>query len=324
MRKTYGSLLPGMKPAELGGKLIAIEGTDGAGRTTQINLIKPWLEELGHAVLDTGMTRSSLAGDGIRRAKEGNNVGRVTQSLFYATDFIDRLENEIVPALRAGFVVLTDRYIYSLMARAIVRGVDPIWIRSIYSAALKPDAVFYLHVDVDHLIPRVAFSRGFDYWESGMDLYPAHDMYEAFRNYQSALLREFARLSLEYGFETVDASPEPEAVFSVLQPRILRVLQADSRREFAVRETVQPSLPADRAIAPAHPVPVEITVTRPAETAASATGSSFFASLLAAQTDLEHAIKSLSRSAGTASNGNGRSVAGARIQAEGHIPPNVA
>ena len=121
-----------MKLSDLAGKLIVIEGTDGAGRTTQINLLKPWLEELGHAVLDTGMTRSPLAGDGIRRAKEGNNLGRVTQSLFYATDFVDRLENEIVPALRAGFVVLTDRYIYSLMARAIVRGVDAAWIRSIY------------------------------------------------------------------------------------------------------------------------------------------------------------------------------------------------
>ena len=138
-----------MKLVDLNGKLIVIEGTDGAGRTTQIDLLKPWLEELGHAVLDTGMSRSTLAGEGIRRAKEGNNLGRVTQSLFYATDFVDRLENEIVPALRAGFVVLTDRYIYSLMARAMVRGVDAQWIRSIYSVALKPDAVFYLRLGID-------------------------------------------------------------------------------------------------------------------------------------------------------------------------------
>ncbi len=324
MRRTYGSLLPGMKPAELGGKLIAIEGTDGAGRTTQINLIKPWLEELGHAVLDTGMTRSCLAGDGIRRAKEGNNLGRVTQSLFYATDFIDRLENEIVPALRAGFVVLTDRYIYSLMARAMVRGVDPIWIRGIYSAALKPDAVFYLHVDVDHLIPRVAFSRGFDYWESGMDLYPAHDMYEAFRNYQTALLREFARLSLEYGFETVDASPDAESVFSVLKPRILSVLREDSRHEFAVRQSAEPVLPVARASALSSGPPLEIKLPRAPESPVSAAGSSIFASLLAARTDLETAIKSLSRDPGTASNGNGRPLGGSGIQSNGHTPPSVA
>src|ERR1700689_3538641 len=158
MRQTYGKLLPGLKPTGLTGKLIVVEGTDGAGRTTQIDLLKPWLEELGHAVLDTGISRSSLAGEGIRRAKEGNNLGRVTQTLFYATDFVDRLENEIVPALRAGFVVLTDRYIYSLMARAMMRGMDGAWIRSIFSVALVPDAIFYLRVGVDELIPRVVFS----------------------------------------------------------------------------------------------------------------------------------------------------------------------
>src|SRR5579872_2882207 len=203
MRQTYGKLLPGMKLSDLAGKLIVIEGTDGAGRTTQIDLLKSWLEEQGHAVLDTGVARSSLAGEGIRRAKEGNNLGRVTQSLFYSTDFVDRLENEIAPALRAGFVVLTDRYIYSLMARAIVRGVDPAWIRSIYSVALKPDAVFYLRVGVEQLVSRVIFSRGFDYWESGMDLYPAQDMYESFCNYQKALLAQFDKLRAEYAFETI-------------------------------------------------------------------------------------------------------------------------
>ena len=219
-----------MKLGDLAGKLIVIEGTDGAGRSTQINLLKPWLEELGHAVLDTGMTRSSLAGDGIRRAKEGNNLGRVTQSLFYATDFIDRLENEIAPALRAGFIVLTDRYIYSLMARAVVRGVDPEWIRSVYSVALKPDAVFYLRLGVEQLIPRVVFSRGFDYWESGMDFYPAQDMYEGFCSYQTALLGEFEHLGAEYNFEMVDASLDAKSVFAALQPRILRLLEARSSK----------------------------------------------------------------------------------------------
>ena len=225
MRQTYGKQLPGMRLTDLPGKLIVIEGTDGAGRSTQINLLKPWLEELGHAVLDTGMTRSRLAGDGIRRAKEHNNLGRVTQSLFYATDFIDRLEKEIVPALRAGFIVLTDRYIYSLMARAIVRGMDPGWIRSIYSAALKPDAVFYLRIGIEQLLPRVVFSRGFDYWESGMDLFPGHDIYEGFCNYQATLLAEFDRLAAEYCFEIVDATADAEAVCAHLQQKILRIIE---------------------------------------------------------------------------------------------------
>ena len=232
MRQTYGKLLPGMKLSDLSGKLIVVEGTDCAGRTTQINLLKTWLEEQGHGVLDTGMTRSPLAGDGIRRAKEGNNLGRVTQSLFYATDFVDRLENEIAPALRAGFVVLTDRYIYSLMARAIVRGMDAAWIRSIYSVALVPDAVIYLRISVDGLIPRVIFSRGFDYWESGMDVFPGQDMYESFRSYQTALLAEFDKLSVEYHFETVDASADVKTVFAELQKKVLRILEGDSRKEF--------------------------------------------------------------------------------------------
>ena len=235
MRETYGKLLPGMRLADLAGELIVIEGTDGVGRSSQIDLLKPWLEELGHAVLDTGMTRSLLAGEGIRRAKEGNNLGRVTQSLFYATDFVDRLENEIVPALRAGFIVLTDRYIYSLMARAIVRGMDPEWIRSIFSVALKPDAVFYLRLGIDQLVPRVVFSRGFDYWESGMDLYPGQDMYDSFCNYQAALLAEFDRQSQEFKFETVDASADARAVFSHLKSKILHLLEADSRDEYLSR-----------------------------------------------------------------------------------------
>ena len=232
MRETYGKILPGMELSSVNGKLIVIEGTDGAGRTTQIELLKPWLEELGHAVLDTGMTRSTLAGDGIRRAKEGVNLGRVTQSLFYATDFVDRFENEIVPALRAGFIVLTDRYVYSLMARAMVRGADAQWIRSIYSVALKPDAVFYLRLGIEQLVPRVVFTRGFDYWESGMDLYPGQDMYESFCNYQAALLAEFDRLSEEFKFETIDASADARRVFSQLKVKILALLENDSRKQF--------------------------------------------------------------------------------------------
>jgi dTMP kinase len=235
MRETYGRLLPEMRLADLGGKLIVIEGTDGAGRSTQIDLLKPWLEELGHAVVDTGMTRSPLAGEGIRRAKEGNNLGRVTQALFYATDFVDRLENEIVPALRAGFIVLTDRYIYSLMARAIVRGMDPRWIRSIYSVALKPDAVFYLRLGIDQLLPRVVFSRGFDDWESGMDLYPGHDMFDSFCSYQAALLTEFDRLSAEFNFQMVDAAADARTVCAHLQQNILHLLERDSRKKFMSR-----------------------------------------------------------------------------------------
>jgi dTMP kinase len=229
VRETYGSVLPGMNLADLMGKLIVIEGTDGVGRSTQINLLKPWLEQQGRAVLETGMTRSSLASGGIKQAKEGHTLGRITLSLFYSTDFADRLEHEIIPALRAGFVVLTDRYIYSLMARAVVRGIDADWIRGAYSFALKPDAVFYLRIGVDDLIPRVVFGRGFDYWEAGMDLHPSEDMYESFRRYQTALLQQFDVLAEEYGFEVVDASANVRAVFERLRDGIARVLSGEPR-----------------------------------------------------------------------------------------------
>jgi dTMP kinase len=218
---------------ELTGKLIVIEGTDGVGRSTQINLLKPWLEQQGRAVLDTGIKRGELAGKGIYQAQEGHTLAPITLSLFYATDFADRLENQIVPALRAGFVVLTDRYIYSLMARAVVRGIDPAWIRNVYSFALKPDAVFYLRIGVDDLIPRVVFSRGFNYWESGMDLHPSEDMYESFRKYQTALLTQFDKLSEEYKFEAIDATSDVRTVFYLLQAGIVRILNGESRKASA-------------------------------------------------------------------------------------------
>ena len=228
MRETYGSILPGMNLGSLPGKIIVIEGTDGVGRTTQIGLLKPWLEQQGHAVVDTGITRSDLAGKGIKQAKEGHTLGRITLTLFYATDFADRLEKEIIPALRAGFVVLTDRYIYSLMARAMVRELDPVWVRNLYSFALKPDAIFYLRIGVEDLVPRVVFSTGFDYWESGMDLHPSEDMYESFLKYQGNLLSQFDRLAEEYQFEVIDATEDIRTMFEQLKRKIARVLDGET------------------------------------------------------------------------------------------------
>ncbi len=255
MRETYGVVLQGMNLAELSGKLIVIEGTDGVGRSTQINLLKPWLEHQGHAVVDTGMTRSALAGKGIKKAKEGHTLGRITLALFYATDFADRLIHQIVPALQAGFVVLTDRYIYSLMARALVRGLDAPWLRNLYSFALKPDAVFYLRIGVDDLIPRVVFSRGFDYWESGMDLHPSEDMYESFRKYQTALLGHFDTLAEEYGFEVIDATQDIHSIFEQLQEGIKRILNGEQAKELRT-ESAPPQVVTKNA-APERPLPTQ-------------------------------------------------------------------
>ena len=220
----FGEVLPDIDRAELKGKLIVLEGTDGVGRSTHISLLKQWLENHGHAVLDTGMTRSALAGKRLKQAKEGHTLGGITMSLFYATDFADRLENEIIPALRAGFIVLTDRYIYSLMARAIVRGADQEWLREVYGFALRPDAIFYLRVKIDDLVTRVLQSTGFDYWESGMDMHMGEDMYESFVRYQKWLLAEFDKMVETHGFEIIDASGSVEEVFKNLRDRVDRVI----------------------------------------------------------------------------------------------------
>jgi dTMP kinase len=208
---------PGVDPSELKGKLIVLEGTDGVGRSTQIGLLRLWLENNGHAVLDTGMTRSALVGEALKSAKAGTTLGRLTMTLFYATDFIDRLENEIIPALRAGFIVLTDRYIYSLMARAIIRGADPDWIREVYGVALKPDVIIYLRVKIEDVITRVIQQKGFSYWESGMDLHLGEDMYDSFIEYQTRMLGEFAKMLEPYSFHIVDASAQIDQTFEAIK-----------------------------------------------------------------------------------------------------------
>ncbi len=208
----------------LPGRLIVIEGPDGVGRTSQLQLLRPWLESSGYAVVDTEMTGSDLAGEGLKQAKEGNTLGPITMNLFYATDFVDRFESQILPALRAGFIVLTDRYIYSLMARALVRGADPRWVRSIYGLALKPDVVFFLGASLEDLVPRVLQGGGFDYWESGMDMHLGSDLFESFVRYQTLMLAEYDKMSTEFDFQVIDAKLPVELVAEQLKRRILPFL----------------------------------------------------------------------------------------------------
>jgi dTMP kinase len=221
----YSEPLPGVTASGLQGKLIVIEGADAVGRSTQVEKLRLWLEEQGHAVLHTGLARSALAGKGIKQAKEGNTLGPITLTLYYATDFADRLENEIIPALRAGFVVLTDRYIYSLMARAIARGEDRTWIERVSGFALVPHAIYYMRAGVDDLVSRVVLGRGaFDYWESGMDVRFGRDMYESFVRYQTRLIRALDSMVQTYGFIDVDACKPPDAIFLELRERISKLL----------------------------------------------------------------------------------------------------
>lgn len=241
----YGEGLAGFtRKKALPGRLIVLEGTDGVGRSTQIALLHEWVESKGYAVQATGLKRSDLAGRGIKEAMRGHTLGNLTANLFYATDMVDRLEKLILPALRAGFVVLTDRYIYSIIARAMVRGVDPTWLRDVFGFALVPDAVFYLHADLPHLIPRVLNVRRFDYWESGKDFLASRDYYDAFVEYQTRLLAQFEAIAEEYNFHRIDAIQSIREVFQDLKTEIKKVV-ADMKpiapqvaeRELAARKT---------------------------------------------------------------------------------------
>ena len=225
----YGAGLPKCDVSNLPGHLIVVEGADGVGRSTHIELLQGWLEGHGFAVSTTGLTRSALTAKGIEDAKEGHNFDRTTMALFYATDLADRIQNEIIPSLRSGFVVLADRYVFTMMARGAARGLDREWLAGLYGFALIPQRVFFLRLDPDELIRRTLRRGGeLDYWEAGRDIGLAPDLYTSFRKYQALLLKEFDRMTERYEFTTFDASRSVEEV------------QNDLRRELA--EMLDPSL----------------------------------------------------------------------------------
>src|SRR5690242_853601 len=223
----YGRGVPYLPIDGYPGKLIAIEGTDGVGRSTQILLLREWLEVKGYGVIETGWTRSPLMQPTIELAKASNTLNKLTFVLLYATDFADRLEKEIIPALKAGFIVLSDRYIFTAMARAGVRGVDRVWMRNLYGFAIAPHLVFYLKIDEKTLIRRVLQARGMDYWESGMDMKLGDDIYESFRAYQRSLLREYTSMADEFNFRILDARRKVEVIQDELRRQIAAFL-ADS------------------------------------------------------------------------------------------------
>jgi len=223
----YGAGFPYASIAELPGKLIVLEGNDGVGRTTQMELLRQWLEVEGYGVSDTGLARSPLTQPGLDAAKAGHTLGRLTMNLFYATDFADRLENSILPALNAGFCVLSDRYFYSIIARNVVRGADPEWARKVYGFAVKPDIVFYLKADLNNLVRRVLRGRGFDYWESGMDVRFADNLHDSFVKYQTQLIKQFDQMADEFGFVTIDANRSAQEIFDDLKSHTKKLLNGD-------------------------------------------------------------------------------------------------
>ncbi len=224
-KRFYRSGVPGVDLKQYSGKLIVVEGADGSGRSTQIRRLVEWLEGSGHATVQVGLKRSNLVSEELERAKQGNILSRITLSLFYATDFADQLENTILPALKAGFMVLADRYIYTLMARDMVRGMDEAWLENVYGIALVPDAVFYLALSPEQLVQRnFAKNQALDYWESGMDLGLSRDMFDSFLRYQELMAQQFKRLQATYDFNIIDGNRSAEEISAELQKRMEQVL----------------------------------------------------------------------------------------------------
>jgi len=225
-RRFYGHGIPRVRLEDLAGKLIVFEGADGSGRSTQIARLVDWLETSGHATVQVGLKRSTLVSAELEKAQDGNILSRTTLSLFYATDFADQLENIILPALKAGFIVLADRYIYTLMARDMVRGMDEAWLKNLYGIALEPDAVFYLEVEPEELVQRnLSKKAALDYWESGMDLGLSRDMFDSFLKYQMAMQTAFRQLQKTYGFTIVDGNRSVETITEALWEKIRALLR---------------------------------------------------------------------------------------------------
>jgi dTMP kinase len=237
-KRYFGEGLPYQSLKGLKGKLIALEGPDGVGRSTHLELLQEWLEVQGYGVLTTGWTRSELMAKTIASAKQGNILDPWSYSLLYATDFADRLEHQIIPALRSGFVVLSDRYIYTAFARNVVRGCDRQWIRDVFGFAIVPDLVCYLRIDVDTLALRVIEStKGMNYWESGMDMRMGADLYDSFKKYQGLIIEESDKIAEEFGFQVVDARRPPDEIQEALRARILPVLKEG--RATRIRKTAE-------------------------------------------------------------------------------------
>ena len=222
--KKFGGL-PYLNDLEISGRLIVIEGPDASGRSTQIEMLTTKLEADGYAVLNTGLKRSDLISQGILEAKRNVSLGKRTLALFYAADFADQLEHKIIPALQAGYVVLADRYIYTLMARNTVRGIKRKWSSDLYSFALVPDMTFYIDVDPFILVHRVFKKRqSLDYYESGADMGLSDDMFESFISYQQKLAKEFSTLKKKYDLTLINGNRAIEQVHLSLENKISRYL----------------------------------------------------------------------------------------------------
>ena len=208
------------------GLLIVIEGTDGSGKSTQLNLLKKAIQDKSYGVMVSEWKTSRLIADVIDDAKERNLLNATTYSLLYAADFADRLENQIIPALKSGFIVLLDRYFYTALARDVVRGQNIEWVKNLYEYAPEPDLVFYLDMPVDVLLKRIIGTTGLNYYESGRDVGFSTDFYKSFEIYQNKCLEQYNEMKSEYNFISIDGTKPVGEIHKIMNDEVQKLLDS--------------------------------------------------------------------------------------------------
>ena len=208
------------------GLLIVIAGTDGSGKSTQLELLKNSIQAQSYGVMVSEWKTSRLIANVIDEAKDRNLLNATTYSLLYASDFADRLENQIIPALKSGFIVLLDRYYYTALARDVVRGQDIEWVKNLYEYAPEPDLVFYLDMPVDVLLKRIIGTTGLDFYESGRDMGFSTDFYKSFEIYQKKCLEQYNNMKSEYNFKSIDGTLPINDIHNIMNAEVQKILNS--------------------------------------------------------------------------------------------------
>ena len=213
------------KKLEVKGKLVVVEGIDGSGKSTQVRLLGKWLRSKLMPVFMTEWNSSEMVKEITSKGKKKGRLTPTTFSLLHATDFADRYERNIFPLLRAGYIVLADRYVYTAYARDIVRGCSPKWVRKVYDFAIKPDAIFYFRVPVDIAIERILAGRPkLKYYEAGMDLNLSNDQYDSYRIFQSRIIEQYESMVKSEGFIIIDGTSSIEGQQQLVRKTITELL----------------------------------------------------------------------------------------------------
>ncbi len=239
------------QPHRYPGKLFIVEGIDGSGKSTQVKLLHRWLKARGHTVFFTEWNSSALVKETTRIGKKKRVLTPTTFSLLHATDFADRLFYNIIPPLKAGMVVLADRYAYTAFARDVVRGVDPAWVRQLYGFAIKPDIAFYFRVPVDVSIGRILSGRQeIKYYEAGMDMRFSDDPVKSFSEFQRRIAEEYEKIVKEYSLSVIEAETDIDAQQEQVREHVMRVLSASSKGEKKAWRAPSSSAEASRTKTP--------------------------------------------------------------------------